>query len=348
MWVKTLSVTLSLMFISNIFVGCKEDNSNNSKPLDELKIGVSVYEKSDIFISSIIEHLEKFVKEKELEGKYKITLTVEDSKGKQYNQNEQVDKFVSQDYDVMCINLVDRRSAAFIIDKGKNANIPVVFFNREPVEEDMNIWDKVHYIGAKAEQSGILQADIVLDAYKSNKKNVDKNNDFILQYVMLEGEEEHQDALIRTEYSIKRLEESGVKLEKLGNDIANWNRDEAAYKMDKWIDEYGDKIEVVFSNNDEMALGAIDAYKDSKYKNDIPVVVGIDGVDEALKAIEEGSLTGTVLSDAYKQAKDIFDIAYMQTTLEGTDGEKKILNRKYIREDHTIVTKDDVQLFIER
>ncbi|MGL4572056.1 MAG: galactose ABC transporter substrate-binding protein [Clostridium sp.] len=348
MWVKTLSVTLSLMLISNIFVGCKEDNSNSTDTLDEIKIGVSVYEKSDVFISSIIENLEKFAKERELEGKYKITLTVEDSKGKQYNQNDQVDKFVSQNYDIMCINLVDRRSAAFIIDKGENANIPVVFFNREPVEEDMSIWDKVHYIGARAEQSGILQADIVLDAYKNNKKSVDKNNDSILQYVMLEGEEEHQDALIRTEYSIKRLEESGVKLEKLGNDIANWNRDEAAYKMDKWIDEYGDKIEVVFSNNDEMALGAIDSYKSSKYNKNMPLVVGIDGVYEALKSIEEGSLTGTVLSDAYKQAKDIFDIAYIQATSEGTEEEKKILNRKYIREDHTTVTKENVKSFIER
>ena len=130
MFKKTISVTLSLLFISNFFVGCKENSLDKNDSLEEIKIGVSVYEKSDAFICSIVKNLEKIIEEKELENKYKFTLTVEDAKKNQYNQNEQVDNFINQDYDVMCINLVDRRSASFIIDKAKNSNIPIVFFNR--------------------------------------------------------------------------------------------------------------------------------------------------------------------------------------------------------------------------
>ena len=346
MFKKTISVTLSLLFISNFFVGCKENSLDKKDSLEEIKIGVSVYEKSDAFICSIIENLENIIEEKELENKYKFTLTIDDAKKNQYNQNEQVDNFIDQDYDVMCINLVDRRSASFIIDKAKNSNIPVVFFNREPVEEDMNLWDRIHYVGAKAEESGIIQGDIILDIYNKDKKQIDKNNDSKIQYVMLEGEAEHQDSLIRTEYSVKRLLDNGLKVEKLESDIANWNRNEACEKMDKWINEHGDKIEVVFSNNDEMALGAIEALKKSEIK-DMPIIVGVDGISEALEAIKDRSLTGTVFSDSYKQAEIIFKVAYMEASLEGSKEEREALNKKYIRNGYKAVTKENIDSIIE-
>lgn len=346
MFKKTISVTLSLLFISNFFVGCKENSLDKKDSLEEIKIGVSVYEKSDAFICSIIENLENIIEKKELENKYKFTLTIDDAKKNQYNQNEQVDNFIDQDYDVMCINIVDRRSASFIIDKAKNSNIPVVFFNREPVEEDMNLWDRIHYVGAKAEESGIIQGDIILDIYNKDKKQIDKNNDSKIQYVMLEGEAEHQDSLIRTEYSVKRLLDNGLKVEKLESDIANWNRNEAFEKMDKWIKDHRDKIEVVFSNNDEMALGAIDALKKSEIK-DMPIIVGVDGISEALEAIKDRSLTGTVFSDSYKQAEIIFKLAYMESTLEGSKEEREALNKKYIRNGYKAVSKENIDLIIE-
>lgn len=345
-WLKTLSAILLLLVSSNTFIGCKEKTTNEE--IEEIKIGISIYDSSDIFISSLVDNLQKLVKEKDAEGKYKFILSIEDAKRDQYNQNEQVDKFINQNYDVMCINLVDRRSASFIINRAKNADIPVVFFNREPVEEDMNMWDKVYYIGTQAEQSGIMQADIVLEKYKNNKRSVDKNNDGKIQYVMLEGEEEHQDALIRTEYCIKRLLECDVKLEKLESYIANWKRIDAMEKTNSWIEKYGEEIEVVFSNNDEMAIGAIDAFKNSSLNNNIPIVVGVDGIEDAMKYIKEGELTGTVLSDASSQGKAIFDTLYTLATFKGTEDEKKILNRKYIRDSHEVVTKDNVDIVIEK
>ena len=337
-------LVLSTIYMYSSLISCNSRN-NEEEDLNDIKIGISVYEQDDIFISSIISNIENITKEKRSEGSYSITLNVEDAKSNQYNQNEQVDMFIDQGYDVMCINLVDRRSAATIINKAKNANIPVNFFNREPVEEDMNMWNKVYYVGAQAEQSGMMQGDIVIEKYKNNPSDVDKNGDGKIQYVMLEGEQGHQDASIRTEYSIKRLVDNGIKVEKLGSEVANWSRTEASEKVARWIEKYNDKVELIISNNDDMALGAIDVLNKSKIKNNMPLIVGVDGIKDALKAIDNGEMTGTVISDAYKQGKAIFDTA-LRVSSESILDKDNGIDARYIRIPHVIVTKENVGEYI--
>lgn len=337
-------LVLSTIYMYSSLISCNSRN-NEEEDLNDIKIGISAYEQDDIFISSIISNIENITKEKRSEGSYSITLNVEDAKSNQYNQNEQVDMFIDQGYDVMCINLVDRRSAATIINKAKNANIPVIFFNREPVEEDMNMWNKVYYVGAQAEQSGMMQGDIVIEKYKNNPSDVDKNGDGKIQYVMLEGEQGHQDASIRTEYSIKRLVDNGIKVEKLGSEVANWSRTEASEKVARWIEKYNDKVELIISNNDDMALGAIDVLNKSKIKNNMPLIVGVDGIKDALKAIDNGEMTGTVISDAYKQGKAIFDTA-LRVSSESILDKDNGIDARYIRIPHVIVTKENVGEYI--
>lgn len=337
-------LVLSTIYMYSSLISCNSRN-NEEEDLNDIKIGISVYEQDDIFISSIISNIENITKEKRSEGSYSITLNVEDAKSNQYNQNEQVDMFIDQGYDVMCINLVDRRSAATIINKAKNANIPVIFFNREPVEEDMNMWNKVYYVGAQAEQSGMMQGDIVIEKYKNNPSDVDKNGDGKIQYVMLEGEQGHQDASIRTEYSIKRLVDNGIKVEKLGSEVANWSRTEASEKVARWIEKYNDKVELIISNNDDMALGAIDVLNKSKIKNNMPLIVGVDGIKDALKAIDNGEMTGTVISDAYKQGKAIFDTA-LRVSSESILDKDNGIDARYIRIPHVIVTKENIGEYI--
>ena len=337
-------LVLSTIYMYSSLISCNSRN-NEEEDLNDIKIGISVYEQDDIFISSIISNIENITKEKRSEGSYSITLNVEDAKSNQYNQNEQVDMFIDQGYDVMCINLVDRRSAATIINKAKNANIPVIFFNREPVEEDMNMWNKVYYVGAQAEQSGMMQGDIVIEKYKNNPSDVDKNGDGKIQYVMLEGEQGHQDASIRTEYSIKRLVDNGIKVEKLGSEVANWSRTEASEKVARWIEKYNDKVELIISNNDDMALGAIDVLNKSKIKNNMPLIVGVDGIKDALKAIDNGEMTGTEISDAYKQGKAIFDTA-LRVSSESILDKDNGIDARYIRIPHVIVTKENVGEYI--
>lgn len=120
-------------------------------------------------------------------------------------------------------------------------------------------WDKVYYVGAEAGKSGVMQGELVAEAYRADPEALDRSGDGVLQYVMLEGEPGHQDSLLRTEYSIKAVTSANVTTEKLANDTANWNRGQAASRMSQWIDQFGGRIEVVFANNDDMALGALDA-----------------------------------------------------------------------------------------
>ena len=97
-------------------------------------------------------------------------------------------------------------------------------------------------------------------------------------------------------------------MEKLANDTADWQRGQASIHMTQWLEEFGDQIEVVFANNDDMALGAIDACLAAEL-DPLPFVVGVDATPPALEAVEEGTLQGTVLNDAQGQAREMLDLA---------------------------------------
>lgn len=336
------STFAAIIFIFNYLVDCT-NNSEIYNDIDEIKIGVTVYKEDDKFISTITNNILELAKKKEIEENVKITVDILDAKSNLANQCNQVDKFILNDYDVICVNIVDRTSAATIIDKAKNSNTPIIFFNREPVEEDMRRWNEVYYVGAEAEQSGELQGNLIIDKYYMDKDSVDKNGDGKIQYVMLEGEHGHQDTAIRTEYSIKTIVQSGIEVEKLADDTANWEFAQAKSKMTGWIKEFGSEIEVVFSNNDDMALGAVDALNDAKIYD--VIVVGVDGVKEALQAVKNEEILGTVISNSMAQAEGIFNIAYLKAIngdLSNVDG----LEGKYIKTKHIKVDKENVDLYL--
>lgn len=349
--IRKLSIAIILVSVSTIFslsacTSTNKVNANAKIDLKDIKIGVTLYKQDDAFISTIAKNIEKSAKEKESENDCKITVDFVDAKGSVVNQDDQVDRFIKQNYDVICVNLVDRTSAATIIDKAKTAKIPVIFFNREPVEEDMDRWNKVYYVGAQAEQSAEMEANIIINAYNREIGKVDKNGDGKIQYVMLEGEQGHQDSLIRTEYCIKTVSNSGIELEKLADDTANWLSSQSSTKMTQWIKEFGDKIEVVFSNNDDMALGAIHALNEENIKEK-PLVVGIDGLPEALEAVKNGEMEGTVINDSKLQASSILEIAYRLSTNEDVSTIDGLEEGKYIKTNHAMVTKDNVNMFLE-
>ena len=120
-------------------------------------------------------------------------------------------------------------------------------------------WDQLYYVGAEAKQSGQMQGQLAADYIKEHP-DVDRNHDGKIQYVILEGEMGHQDAIIRTESVAESLKEQGIALEKLSYQIANWNRVQAQNRMMQLIGQYNNRMEVVLANNDAMALGAMDAY----------------------------------------------------------------------------------------
>lgn len=323
---KRVSVLLAMLCFSIVLItGCGKQVEREEKT--SIRIGVSLYRGDDTFINNLRSVLEQKAKEYEQETGIKVTLDIQEAKGNPNTQNNQVERFISLGCDVLCINPVDRTSASAMIDKAIAAKIPVIFFNRQPVEEDMNRWDELYYVGADAKESAVLQGEIIVDIYQKNPEQLDINNDGVISYVLLEGESSHQDSLIRTEWSIKTLQEAGVPIEKITGGIANWERSQASALMEQWLDSDEDKIELVISNNDDMALGAIDAIERLGVQR--INLVGIDATNPGKEAVVAGKLLGTVESDKDQYAGTIFRIAAAKAMSEPLDEDIVLEDGKY-------------------
>lgn len=284
----------------------------------------------------------KYAADKEEATGVAINVEVMDASQSQLTQNEQVKSLIEKGCDVICVNLVDRTEPTTITDLAENKQVPIIFFNRELVAEDLERWSELYYVGADALQSGVLEGELAANAFKTNAK-MDKNGDGICQYVVLEGEAGHQDSIVRTEYSVNTLIENGVEAEKLGYAMANWNRAQAQTKTAALLTQFSGKIELIIANNDDMALGAIDALRDSQIpREDWPGVVGIDGTDAGLLAVENGEMLGTVYNDKEGQAREMLNLAFAIAT-NGDKDSIPLIDGKYVRTPYHKVTQENVE-----
>lgn len=312
---------------------------------DKVRVGVAYYNQSDTFLNELIacfkEELQSFESD-DLE----VTVTVRDAAGSQRTQDDQVKEMLDAGCNVLCVNLVDRADPSEIIDLARERDIPIIFFNREPVAEDLMQQDGLYYVGAEAEESGIMQGELAVDTIRENDR-IDRNKDGKIQYVVLEGEAGHQDAIIRTENAVETLKSNGIALEKLSYQIANWNRAQAQNRMEQMIGQYQNKIELVLANNDDMALGAMDAYRKLNYtESALPVFFGIDGTDVGLQAVRDGKMAGTVYNDKEGQAEAMAKLAVAAATGEGME-DIEFENEKYIYLPYQKVTPDQIDEFLD-
>lgn len=325
-----MAVLLSATIGSAVLVlsGCSGKSDQTEKTL---RVGVITYTQDDPFINGLTDELKAQLKAMENKER-RIIVSIKSGNDDQQEQNEKVEEMIDAGCDVLCINLVDRTAPSRIIRMARNEDIPVIFFNREPVREDLMQWEKLYYVGCDAEQSGIMQGEIAAE-YINSHPEVDKNKDGKIQYVLLEGEAGHQDAISRTEYSVKTLMKKDVILEKLSYQLADWNRGQAENRMNRLISQYGKEIELVISNNDEMALGAVEAYRTVGYaREDWPVIFGIDGLEDALKAVKAGEMQGSILNDRVDQAKEMAKMAVKLFEGEDFDQENLKEGRYYFSE----------------
>lgn len=335
---KRLQVLMLCLAIA-LIAGCGRREETKEK--NSIRIGVSLYRGDDTFINNIRSELETVAKEYERETGIKVVLDIQEAKGNQNTQNNQVERFISLGCDVLCINPVDRTNVFVMIDKAMAAQIPVVFFNRKPVEEDMNRWDQLYYVGAEPRESAMLQGRIIVDHYRKAPGLFDRNNDGVISYVMLEGESSHQDSLIRTEWSIQTLKNADIPIEKITGGIANWEHSQASALMEQWLEKYPDQIELVISNNDDMALGAIDAMERAGVSG--IHVFGIDGTTPGLEAIRDGKLMGTVSCDKKHYAGVIFAIATDKALGQEIREEIQLESGKYYQCPQEIIEKMDTK-----
>ncbi len=336
---------LVIILILGLLVGCSKQKG--TKETKSIKIGVTLYNQYDTFISELISDFKRYASEKEQETDMSINMEIYNASDSQSTQNSQVESMINNGCDVICVNLVDRTEPTTIIDLAERNNVPIIFFNRELVKEDLERWNKIYYVGAQAFESGVLEGELVVDAFKK-KASLDKNHDGVCQYIVLEGEAGHQDSIVRTEYSVRTMTEGGLELEKLGYAIANWNRAQAKTQMVQLFQRCGNDIELILANNDDMALGAIDALKSiNTPKKDYPAIVGIDGTDVGLDAVRAGDMIGTVYNDKEGQALAMLNLAYVIST-NGNLDELSLEEGKYKRLSYFKVTMEEADTYKNR
>ncbi len=275
-----------------------------AKGVDGKNIGICIYKFDDNYMTLYRTELQRYL---EAGG---AMVTVMDGKNDQAEQTNQIENFISEGVDAMVINLVQASAAEQIADKCAAAGIPAVFINREPNKEEEQRWKDngmaISYIGADSKQPGTFQGEILTALSDQG----DINGDGVVGYVMEVGDPENIDARDRTEYSIKALEDAGIKVEKLDEQRGDWDQARGQEIAANALTAYGEKIDVIFCNNDAMALGALQAIEAAgrSVGKDI-YLVGVDALVEVCEYVQTGRVTGTVFTDYISQSRKASDIA---------------------------------------
>ena len=290
---------------------------------------VSWYTFGDVYLTSVRNALDDAFK---AEG---IDVTDKDSNGVQQTQIDDINTALVTGADALVINLVDSGAigtAQNLMDVARAQGKPAVFFNRAVSTDNKEAselflgYDKTAFIGTNFEDAGKLEGKMIGEFLVENYDKVDLNGDGVISYVMFKGDEANQEAIARTKYAQEVADEllkAAGKPELKFYDDANTNKylvdlngtwsNVASFEylqtiLAQYNEANNNMVELIICNNDDMAIGAINALAQAGYNTGeegakvIPVF-GVDAVDAAKELIKEGRMTGTVLQDAVGMAK---------------------------------------------
>ena len=267
-------------------------------------IGVSMSLFDDNWLTGLRHSMEDYGKS--LDG---VTILTEDGQGDIAKKQSQVDNFIASRVDAIIIMLVDADSGAAISKTAAAAGIPLIFVNNAPSNVD-SLPDKQAFVGSNEEQAGTLETQTVCKMLAGKGKAV------IMQGQL--GTTGQRGRTKATHDVLSTPECSGIKV--VEEQSANWMRTPALDLMTNWLSA-GVEFDAVIANNDEMALGAIQALKASGRKMDSVVVGGVDATADALAAVAAGDLHVTVFQNAAGQGRGAVDTA--RKIIKGEAVEKK-------------------------
>ena len=305
---KIMKTFLALACILLITTGCSngfkaKNNSNGSK-----KIAVLIHTTDNDMINKLLSSIKKHASQNGM------SVDIYDSENDNEKQIKQLKSIAKKNYAAIMVRPVEASNAQELIAiAGKT---PVVFYNFQPEKNVLKANQDI-YVGPEEEMAGRLQAEYVLS--HTNKQT--------LNVVILRG----PDGLVaekRTDAFKKTLEKSGRKINYVFNDTANWEEDTAEHQMELFL-RTGKPCDVIASNNDNMALGALKAFKKAHRK--LPIACGVDVSDDGKKALEKGELGISVA-----QTTDIQGQRCIEAIMHLIDG-KKISDIKGSTEDELYV-----------
>jgi inositol transport system substrate-binding protein len=287
----------------------------------ETTIGFSMQRFDDNFLAILRSGLE--ARAKELGN---VKLLIEDAQGDVSKQQSQIDNFIASKVDGIIVIPVEADAGVTISKTVDKAGIPMVFANNQPSNVD-DLPAKQVFVGSDQIEAGTLQATAVCKALGGEGNAV-----------ILMGELGTLVARGRTEavHNVFKTDEcKGIKI--VEEQTAAWQRTNALDLVTNWLTA-GTQFDAVIANNDEMALGAIQALKASGSSTNV-VVAGIDATQDALVAMKAGDMAVTVQQDPAVQGKDALDA--ILKVVKGEPTEKKIYSKL------TLVTKDNLAEFLK-
>lgn len=326
--------------------GLMGGNENDGKPV---KIGVShCCSTSDLYMNNVFKTIEKQGGADPL-----IEMKLLRANENQQVQVRQVDKLIADGIQALLLAFVvdndpEHKHYRTLLQKAKNANIPVVLYVIHADETTFSQFDNAYFVGSIAPQSGIYQGELIIDGWTENPV-WDKNGDNTIQYAILKGPDGNPDAEARTKWvqgTIENYPGKGISAERLDLVSAKWRRDKAKEVVLNWLNgDIGDKLELIIANNDDMAVGAVEALQVANIS--LPVT-GVDAIPDALKAVKDGKMLGTVQQNAQAQALEALNLAVNLATGRSLrhNTEEKVVGRE-LMVPYVSINQDNVKDFIQ-
>jgi inositol transport system substrate-binding protein len=258
---------------------------------DGYKVGYVCNNFNDTFQTYVMAAAEDYFADKD-----DVTLTLQDAQEDVIRQQDLVNTFIAQGVDALIVVPVDTSAMGPITDAAKEAGIPICYVNRNPYA-NKDLPENVYYVGSQEIVAGELQMN-EMGELLGGKGGV----------AILMGKLDNEGALMRTAGNEKVIADKFPAIEVLAKETGNWQRDQGMSLTENWLTAYGTRLNGILANNDEMALGAVEALK-AAGRQDI-FVMGVDAIPDAKTAVKDGSLTATVLQDAVGQGAGGAEVIY--------------------------------------
>ncbi len=241
-----------------------------------------------------------------------LSVQIEDAQDDVAKQLDQINNFIASGVTAIIVNPVDTSATQAMSDAAAAAGVPLVYVNRQPVNID-TLPDNQAFVASNEVDSGTLETIQLCDNWAAEGKT--EVNVYVMQ-----GQLSNQAAVQRTQdiYDVIEAGKCKVKVNVIDQQTANWSRDEATSLMTNWLSS-GAAFDGVIANNDEMAIGAIQAMKAAGIDMATVQVGGVDATQDALAAMQAGDLDVTVFQNAAAQGSGALDAATKLTAGEAVE-----------------------------
>lgn len=283
-------LVVSMFGIATLFAsGAKDAGTAQTK--GKVKVGYVCNNFNDTFQTYVMEAAKKYFAEKP-----EVEFITQDAQEDVVREQDMVNTLITQGVKALIVIPVNTSAMDPIIKAAANAKVPLVFVNRNPFGEK-ELPKNVYYVGSQEIIAGQLQGE-AMGKLLNGKGNV----------CILEGKLDNEGAVKRTQGNEEVLKSKYPGIKVLAKETGNWQRDQGMSLTENWLTAYGKDLNGILANNDEMALGAVEALK-AAGRTDV-YVMGVDAIPDAKVAVGNGSLAATVLQDSVGQGRGGAEVAY--------------------------------------